>query len=72
MGFLFFCLNLHMATKKLQIFLLDYDQPTTCPHCGNRTRFDEIDSEEKKIQLHTCASVECRFSFIGEFEPEYF
>jgi hypothetical protein len=51
---------------ELEIFLAS-DQPTTCPKCGTRT---EIINDLETSQLHECASKECSFRFILEFEEE--
>ena len=44
------------------IYILDQDQPATCPKCGARTDFAELGD----YQVHTCK--ECGYSFVGEFE----
>jgi len=54
----------HFDTDE-EIFVLDKDNPTTCPHCGARTEFKEI---EDGRQLHTCTC--CQLIFVGEFEDE--
>ena len=43
----------------------DNDQPTTCPDCGGRTEFKQID---ETLQWHTCIS--CGFIFNLEFKKE--
>ncbi len=52
--------------EKLEIFLSS-DQPTTCPHCGNRT---DIVKESDRNQQHKCVSVGCNFQFLLEFDNE--
>lgn len=47
------------------IFILDDEQPTTCPKCGARTDFKDLDGEK---QEHVCLG--CGFKFIGEFEND--
>jgi hypothetical protein len=52
------------------VFLLDDEQPTTCPHCGSRTDFDELDTGGH-TQHHRCLNVStCGFEFIAEEEEE--
>lgn len=53
--------------KRLDIYFLDQEQPTTCPKCGARTDFTEINELQ---QYHICLSSLCKFKFIGEFEEE--
>lgn len=48
-------------SEELQVFLVDNDQPTTCPTCGARTDFQEVSSWK---QIHEC--LDCNFKFIGE------
>jgi hypothetical protein len=50
--------------KSKPIYILDNDQPTTCPKCGSRTRFVEYTGA---IQKHHCLGKDCLYSFIGEF-----
>lgn len=50
------------------IFILDNDQPTTCPICGARTKFKNVKVENETVQYHICLDINCRFSFVGEFE----
>ncbi len=52
--------------EDLEIFSSS-DQPTNCPHCGNRT---EMIDTSIRSQLHTCFSKECNFQFILEFDNE--
>jgi hypothetical protein len=54
--------------KEKQTYILDNDQPTTCPKCGTRTYFTEHLFEGKIIQTHSCSYKLCKYSFIGEFE----
>lgn len=44
-------------------YILDNEQPPTCPKCGARTDFEE---NEDGTQAHTCLN--CKFQFTGEFE----
>lgn len=46
----------------LQTFLIG-EEPTTCPSCGARTEFEEI---EDGLQLHQCLNEDCGKQFIGE------
>jgi len=46
-------------------YILDDEQPTTCPACGSRTEFIEITSQR---QVHRC--LDCGFSFVGVFEKD--
>lgn len=50
------------------IFLLDLQQPTTCPICGARTKFEAISSQNIPTQHHHCLNQDCSYEFIGEFE----
>lgn len=52
---------------ELDIYILDNDQPTTCPKCGVRTDWIEIDNDRF---FHTCLDKECNYQFIGEFETD--
>jgi len=45
-------------------YLLDHDQPTTCPKCGTRTFY----IQKPRCQWHACISSICKFQFIGLFE----
>lgn len=45
----------------LEVFILDDDQPTTCPRCAVRTKNSTCDS----TLICTCPS--CHFTFRGEF-----
>jgi hypothetical protein len=49
-------------------YILDNDQPTTCPKCGARTDFYEIDNKDEPIQEHYCMQVACSYTFWGVFE----
>ena len=55
-----------LPPDKLEVFLSS-DQPTTCPHCGNRT---EIVNVFDVSQYHQCLSEICCFQFILEFDEE--
>lgn len=48
--------------------MLFNDQPVTCPHCGGRTEWTEMDSA--KQQLHKCLNPECAVWFRVEEDPE--
>jgi transposase-like protein len=52
----------------MDIYILDHDQPTTCPKCGARTDFIEEEGNHPTLcdQRHTCLG--CGYKFIGEFE----
>jgi len=54
----------------MNIYLLDSEQPTTCPICGARTQFEDISHQIISIQHHTCLNESCKYEFIGEFEAE--
>lgn len=55
--------------KKIdEIFILDNDQPTSCPKCGSRTDFKEETFNNRLIQIHKCLNKKCAKEFIGEFE----
>lgn len=46
------------------------DQPETCPHCGARTDFEELEGDR---QLHRCLDATCGYRYIvthPEEEPE--
>lgn len=48
------------------LYILDDDQPTTCPKCGART---EILAEDYSgTQAHRCPA--CGYAFIGELDTE--
>jgi len=49
-------------------YILDDDQPTTCPLCGARTDFRKFVEQKKDIQFHECLNENCNYQFIGEFE----
>lgn len=59
-------INIHLIDKS--IFILDNDQPTTCPVCGERTEFYDVKVEGEIYQYHICLDDDCFFSFLGEFE----
>jgi hypothetical protein len=48
----------------LEVYLMN-DQPTTCPQCGARTSFDEIDNA---TQNHHCLNTKCNYEFVTEAE----
>ena len=52
------------SLHELEVYIGD-DQPTTCPKCGSRTEFIEVDDMK---QQHKCNS--CEFEFFLEFEDE--
>lgn len=48
------------------IYIFDEDSPVTCPECGSRTDFEEL---ENGAQLHSCLNhTTCGLSFIVEIE----
>lgn len=52
--------------EDLEIFF-GSDQPTTCPHCGNRTN---ITVESERLQFHQCPTINCGFEFILDEDGE--
>jgi hypothetical protein len=53
----------------MDIYIVDNEQPTTCPKCGTRTDFEEMNEKKKIIiQKHSCPNPKCKYEFIGEFE----
>ncbi len=46
------------------VFLVN-DQPTTCPKCGARTHFEEINNEKGNYQIHSCPRPNCAYAFIA-------
>jgi len=54
-------------SEEFPIWLLDDEQPATCPKCGARTDFTD---NPDGTQNHEC--LRCRFQFIGEFDNEEF
>ncbi|MCW3105134.1 MAG: hypothetical protein JWO09_3574 [Bacteroidetes bacterium] len=58
-----------LLNEKEIIYILDNEQPTTCPQCGRRTNFSQFLERNEIIQKHYCMErVACGYSFIGEFE----
>jgi hypothetical protein len=55
------------AIEDLPIFILG-EEITTCPKCGRRTDFEEINDME---QIHTCLNDKCQFIFKGEYDEEF-
>jgi len=51
-------------------YILDNNQPATCPKCGARTEWENIIVLKIASQLHTCLASSCNYKFIGEFETE--
>lgn len=51
-------------------YILDNDQPTTCPKCGARTDFEQFEEDGTIVQKHRCLNINCAFVFLGEFESE--
>ena len=49
---------------------VDTDQPTTCPKCGARTDFTEIETTFPFTQIHQCLNKDCRCTFIGEIDED--
>ena len=62
--------DLNLMENELETFYLDDDQPTTCPHCGSRTDFQDAPGTPEQPQHHKCLDGKCGFQFKGEFEPE--
>lgn len=62
-------ISLHDELNALSIInpieILD-DQPTTCPYCGARTEFDDVDIEGEKQQHHRCTAKDCGYEFLAE------
>ena len=51
------------------VFILDNDQPATCPYCGARTEFEDYHNADLgDYQLHHCVNNNCINNFIGVFE----
>lgn len=55
------------AAEELETFIVDSDQPTTCPKCGTRTDFKELTAT---TQRHECLNPKCKFTFIGENQTD--
>lgn len=53
---------------KLDVYILDDDQPTTCPKCGARTYFTEVGKASAQVQHHKCLNEQCGYVFNGVFE----
>ena len=51
---------------------IDCEQPATCPRCGARTNFEELEDtcEGQPLQMHICLNRECCYLFVGSFDPE--
>lgn len=47
------------------IYLHDEDQPMSCPKCGTRTEFFEL---ENGTEVHICNNQECQFTFFAEHD----
>lgn len=43
--------------------------PVTCPRCGSRTDFREMEESDGR-QQHVCLNRVCRFDFIAEPEDD--
>jgi transposase-like protein len=54
------------SLDELEVFTNgDNEQPTTCPYCGARTDFIEIDNFK---QQHKCLS--CKYEFFMDFDED--
>lgn len=53
-------MSIKKTIKALKVYILDLDQPTTCPVCGART---EILIDCSGIQHHKCLG--CSYEFVG-------
>jgi len=57
------------GVKPLDIYFIG-DQPTTCPNCGARTKFEPVPQEDGKlIERHECLN--CLYEFIMEEDPDF-
>ncbi len=52
----------------MNIHFVDVDQPTTCPLCGARTDFTQIETTFPFTQIHKCLDISCGYTFIGEID----
>jgi hypothetical protein len=69
-----------MAELLVQGLLIEFpvfgltDQPTTCPKCGCRTSFYELDfgtsGSDLYRELHTCNNSDCQIMFIAEEDED--
>ncbi len=59
--------SLNQNNNKI-IYILENEQPTTCPKCGARTDFVQLRYRSRVIQKHSCLWPYCKYVFIGEFE----
>jgi hypothetical protein len=55
---------------QIEVYILDNEQPTSCPKCGLRTEFTETVVNEMIVQHHHCPQTLCQYKFIGEFAKE--
>jgi hypothetical protein len=60
----------YLMKMEFPTYLLDLEQPTTCPLCGARTDFNDIPNNTPPVQLHTCLSPDCGYQFLGEFDED--
>jgi len=51
-------------------YILDNEQPTTCPKCGARVYFVEIRENKELRHYNLCLNKSCKYEFVGEFEGE--
>ena len=58
-----------MIKTSIDTYTTDCDQPVTCPDCGSRTDFEEIESPIY-MQFHTCLNCRQDFNVIFEEEKE--
>lgn len=56
----------YLAPYDPTILMLN-DQPVTCPHCGSRTGWTDLDNGK---QLHHCLNMKCAVWFRAEEDPE--
>ena len=54
----------------MDTYFLSPDQPTTCPLCGARTDFIELEVTFPFTQIHNCLNKNCGFTFIGETDED--
>jgi hypothetical protein len=57
--------------ESVLIFWLLTDQPTTCPYCGCRTEWYEIEYENDNVQIHYCLNENCGFVFAAVEDEEF-
>lgn len=57
--------------KNLETYILDLEQPTTCPKCSARTDFNDVPNTDPITQTHTCLDPNCGYQFLGEFDNDF-